>query len=726
VRKRVPELFYKDRTKEIIKANFLPWQLVARDPREGIHRLINRIVSFTDEVDAEAQYIESMFFPDACDLTEPYIAYRIPFGTPESITVSGETLTTFFEEALTIDDFLAGPPDIYASGGVFNAPHHLSLSMSGSSELYLVGESGAIYSYNLISGESGTIRAPSEPSIVEMEVIIDDTHRSFLVQKSGQGLPTDIEVITQSGISLPITVNTDPGAYNPEFDRDNDGIIGEYERSLALRAYGAKQQTSTLAEWNVIGWCDIDDDGYISDRDIAQVMHSVPSFTPEAYASVTVSGAYKGSATLRYRIEQEYSTTVIADVVGSRPLYVVPESLKNFRSLSYDSKTRIYYAVESDGVTLYALKVHPTLGTVVATSIINVPLWGNATIRDIDLCDGMLYVLISDDTETKIAIAYVRDEYTLECSEVARVACTFPNPVTMLGVGSDGAVVVSDGDHLYELIPQRWRYIVINNETYLSQYPGDTVYVGDKPYTVYPYSIFNNFDSFAYSLGLERPYGRDNHWMRNAIFDFFIHRQGNSALGATYGIIRSLGELPVTYRNSSYTFVSPNVFASGEFFINNENAEITATESGSVITTGTCTIVTADWHVFQVLRGNEKITISGKVYDGNGDLVSDSYTIVIPSGEAYETSPVQIYQYDDISFLESRGLITSGQPSHELIKLVTERVLSEPTIWKNAYTGRTPIRMLRLGVKPVLETMMDYSYVVENYCGTDAEEEIIV
>jgi hypothetical protein len=356
-----------------------------------MHRLINRIVAFTEEVDAEAQYVESMFFPDACDLTEPFLAYRIPFGTPEAITSSGEPLTNRFRPALTMDNLLAGPPDLYALGGVFDAPPHLSLSLNGSTELYLVAESGAIYAYNLISSALTTIQEPQEQPQIEAEIIVDDTHRSFIIPTRHDGTPTAIEVYTPSGTALPITVITDPGVYNPDFDRDGDGIIGEYERSLTLRAYGARQETSTLAEWNVIGWCDIDEDGYISDRDLAHIMHSIPSFDPNAYAAVTITNTYKGSATLRYTLDQEYPTTVIADVVGSRPLYTIPDALKHFPALTYDSKTGIYYAVETDRITLYALKVHPTLGTITATSMINTPLWGDATIRDIDLCDGILY-----------------------------------------------------------------------------------------------------------------------------------------------------------------------------------------------------------------------------------------------------------------------------------------------------------------------------------------------
>lgn len=716
---RVPEpaLYYRPQTKDIVNRTFQPWQLIVRDQREGLHRLINRIVSLADELHSEARYIESMFFPDSCDMSEPYeVSTFVPARLPEQIRVNGTPLTELYPEASSLDEFLAGLPTHYRTHHTVTTVAHDSLSMTHSDAVYLVGASGAVYCYNARTDTESMLRTPDMPQTETMRVVVDD-HRTFLITKPA----SNVAVTTPSGAALPFSLNTTPGNYNPDFDVDGDGVIGEYERSLVAQAYGARMEDVSLATWNQIGWCDIDGDGYVSDRDVTIVHTSIPSFDPTAFAAVSIGSTYRGEAIITYVVQTDVQYTAIADVLGSNPQYKVPDALRACRALSYDATTDVYYVVDN-ATTLRAVKLHPTLGNVLNDSLLHVPLWVSGEIMDVDVCGGFLYVLMSDGTQHMIGTAFIHGEYVAGVDATAPLECPFAP--RMLGVGSDGLVVVSDGTTLGIVYATRERYIAIENSTYVSAaISGEVVDTEGTPLAVVPHKIFNNFDSFAYSLGILRPPGRDNWWMREAIYDFFRHRQGNHPIGITYHTMRGCGVIPDTYYSYPRVVTSPVQFALDQPMVANGMPMTVTSGAPYRISADGIVCETAEGMHFVVIELSGECTISGSVYDGNGDLRGDSFTISVPDGVPYESAPIHCVQGDDRRVLSTLGYYSGDVPTQVLLDLMCTRAQSEPTVWKNAIPGRTPVKALRASVDPVVPTVYAEDYMRAYF---QPDDEVIV
>jgi hypothetical protein len=68
MRRRSIDFSYKQRTSDIVRSVYEPWQLTYRDAREGVHRLVNTVVSVSDEFDNEIKEIENLFFIDHIDI----------------------------------------------------------------------------------------------------------------------------------------------------------------------------------------------------------------------------------------------------------------------------------------------------------------------------------------------------------------------------------------------------------------------------------------------------------------------------------------------------------------------------------------------------------------------------------------------------------------------------------------------------------------------------------
>ena len=709
MRKRTPDLYYREQTGALVKRIFQPWQLIVRDPREGFHRLLNRIVSLAQDLDEEARYVESMFFPDSCDLSEPYKAVTFhPPRKASEVLIDGVPLTERYPEAASIDEFLAGTPSVYRERSTVSVPVHQSLSMTHTSSIYLLAESGAVYSYSLIDNSLSTIREPSAATRVDREIIISSTSRTFLIYDEN---PTDITVEAENGTELPITILTDRGNYNPDFDPDGDGVIGEYERQLIQQAYGMRAEATPLDVWNKIGWCDIDEDGFISEADIAHVTSYLNSFDPTATAAVTVIGAYRGLATLSYKLSAGQPLRVFADVLGDRPEYDVPDELSSCLAVTYDRVTDLYYVVDTE-TQLRAVRTHPVLKSVVSDQLIHVPLTASGSIMDIDLCDGTLYALIKDGNDFFIASTNVRGEYVEELTDTAPVETSVSN-LSMIGAGSDGVIVASNGSTLAILLPTLQRSIEVDGRVYLNECSG-SVYTDTNgaSLTAIPHYIFNNFDSFAYSLGILRPPGRDNFWMRDAIYDFFRHRQGNTAIGMTYGIMRETGVIPASYYSLPVVRRTPNRYNLDRMLtINGEIATVTSGETVWIITTSSIQMETPDGQVYVIYSGSGSLLVSGSVYDGNGDLISDVAILTLPSGIPYTDAPVRIAQFDGWPYLEEHALISGNVPTDALIDAVVNYEQTEPTIWANATTSVTPVAALRVSVDPVMSTTFGDEYI---------------
>ena len=71
------DLSYKERSQEIIDNIYDPWQLPRKNRRDVVHSIANRVVSLTQELGSEINYVQNMFFPDMMDINEEWLVYEI-------------------------------------------------------------------------------------------------------------------------------------------------------------------------------------------------------------------------------------------------------------------------------------------------------------------------------------------------------------------------------------------------------------------------------------------------------------------------------------------------------------------------------------------------------------------------------------------------------------------------------------------------------------------------
>ena len=721
MRRQTIDFSYKNRTASIVDDSFDPWQLTKKDPREGVHRLVNEIVSSIQEMDTEADYIERMFFPEKMDLSEPWVMFSsYPEHPLEELYISGELSTDLVDVVVTIDDFLAGGIDYLNREFIISGvPWAESIRANDIDHLYMLG-SGYITEYNLQNQSFTKSGQVDITSTTLNNFYADIEHPVYSIREDFR---EETVAVTISGRPVPYTMELASdmtGVWVDEYDINLDGYIGDYERSRIESSMGVSQQEVSPSVWALYDWMDVNKDGTISQSDYNAIMTSVTSAAPDVTAIIKVPRSVVGAVTVAYDRMLPRSKHLYR--WGDRYERLSDlDKLYGFASkLAYDIHTGVYFGINSDGTELRAYKYDRTNNEVVSDLLVHVERWSkDCLLIDLDTADGFLYVLVSDNTTTKLFYGDIWKEAVYDLPDSAIISSLNNQTPTAMTTTMDGYFAIMVGDTIQVFSQGIDKAMSINGIGYFGRrYP--LTLKDSTPLKTIPSYIFNSFDSFAYSaMGIERPLGCDNLQMRKLIMDFWKHSQGNDKIGMNFGMMREFG-----YENED-TIVSGTVYHlpaeltySGtppeeewNLYINGYPMDVTpivsgesyllSGEPGTLFLIGGTEIIPEE----SVTTLYNSLRIEGYFIDGNDDIDRYIYTIPIASGKT--TPDIMVRTYGDPAFLEDVGYTVSGEPVQALIDIVFEAESTNPFVYNNIITNRTPMDSNRISQEPILETVYD-------------------
>jgi len=722
MRRQTPDLTYKDRTASIVEDHFDLWQLTRRDPRDGTHRLVNTIVSLIEELDVEADYIERMFIPDRMDLSEPWVMYHsYPEYPMADLYISGQIASGTVSLVTSIDDFLAGDIDEldheFTISGTPYAESILAISMD---QIFLLG-SGIITEYDLQDQEyvsSGEVDYTIE---VIRTFYADKDHPVFPIREDFREDSLTVEISGQV-VSYELEMAEDmTGSWNDEFDVNKDGYIGDYERGIIEASMGVSQQQVSPTVWETYDWMDVNKDGTISESDYNAVMTSVTSAAPDVTGVVKVPRSVIGALEVSYDKKLPISKHLFRSGNSYSRLTDLDTIYDSFSKVTYDTKTDVYYGINSDGTELRVFKYDALNDSIVNDLLVLVNRWDHdCVLIDLDAVDGFLYVLASDSSTTKMFYGNIWGEATYRLpNEVDIPDLDGETPIAMTSM-ENGYFVILVGNTLKVFSPVRDKAIDLEGVGYFNKRYDLELEDGTNLKTI-PSYIFNSFDSFAYSaMGLSRPPGCDNFQMRKLIMDFWQHPPGNDKLGMNFGIMRELGLVnddtivsgTVYHLPAELTYSGEPPDNSWDLIINDcpmsaiEQSDGSYMLSGSI---GTLTLINGD----ELIPGEtvttvyDSLVIEGYFLDGNNDVNYLSHTLDIDKGK--HTPDISVRTYGDMNFLEDVGYVVSGEPIQEFIDIVFDAEDTNPFVYGNAVTNQTPMDSNRVSDDPVMYTIYDVS-----------------
>lgn len=714
MRRITPDFSYKKRTREIVERNFDAWQLVRRDPREGLHRYLNEVVSFSDELDREITHVENLFFPDAMDLGEEWVIYgTFPRVAEDDLYISGEPISSYLPRALTIDEFIGGEfdmlvPHLTVSGEVFPETEVPDSIVAQTIDHVFLTYGPTVVAYNPKEEQTRYTLPIGTTLSGEVVLYADRLTRNFAIWED---LDFDSLVLldSESGevpFSLIRAEDTD-GYWDSAFDANGDGIIGEYEKNLldSVRRTGTYDHDPD--DWDRIKWADVDGDGYIGDADYRYVSRFFTSMAPGMKAVLEVHAGYAGAFTLHYN----HKTPQLVRICRFGKLYETimdDNSLsEDYAGMAQDSHTGIWYAIRADGTAVYALRLNAERNGILAANELHVPIPdSDCRFIDLDIWNGYLYVLVSCDSGYRVYFADIWQDFVEELPSYLRVEFNAGFVPERMSVSRDGYFVFAAASCLELYVPKRDKYAVINDELFMNRRYEMTTAAGD-PVVAVPTMVFNNWDSFIYSIGIERPWGCDNQRVKDIIYDFFRYPQGNDRTGMNYGLMRDLGYLNTRLMLSSPSYILPErIDLSYPLYMDDE--EVTVLESGIPwVLSGQAGVF--DLYDESILRPHldclstlEPFVLRAYFYDREGDSVEVEHTVAIETGDP--EPPFEIHTYGERDFLEDRGFLVSGEPTDELIEIVAYYEENSPYRYGNAITDMTSTQIRRPSAQPIVPT----------------------
>jgi len=714
MRRTNPDFGYKDETRSLVNVNFEPWQLIHRDEREGIHRWLNRLVSYSLDIDTEMSYVERMFFPEQCDINEPWVVYRTDPDLPLSdISISGEPASTVITLADSMDEFLAGPftnlqDHLYMSGETA----YLSLMSENIANIHMIPVMSGIaeYTADMLESTFATKSDNDTSQYYEVEAILDTTNHAIILTDDIDKESLSVKI---GGVNISYTLYQPEdfsGRFMDQFDADNNGYIGEYEHRLLTGILGMRMSDMGIDDWNEISWADVDGDGHISEQDYTVIMSSIPSVRSDVKSVVFASPMAKGIVTARYKLRSSIPSIIYSDDGVPSVLYQTDTLSELYDAIAYDSRYDIYYVISNNNTQLHAITYNKVLDTVTGTSLILCQRPSSAhLLLDMDIYDGYLFVLVSDGTTHQIVYGDIWSEYLEELKYTADIRFNRQFTPVMLSIGNDGGFIVGDGKSLIHLKSEMDRCIEVNGSAFFNQRRNDLTNLSGEVVTAVPHYVFNNLDSFAYSIGIRRPWGKDNIWMRKAIRDFYRHRQGLDAIGASYGITRELGFANKTVVPSGHVYyLDASIDTSGDIAINDTPVNVIDDTNDCVTLSGDGEYhsITSQRYLNVYHTSDYTLTLSGSFEDGDGYYVPCVYTLDILSG--IRVPDIRVRSFDERDYLINHGYMDiSGTPSSELISFVHKYEQSEPGIYRNAVTNITETDQVRFSPNPVIITSYD-------------------
>lgn len=734
MRRKQLDFSYQERTANLIEEHYSSWELTYRDEREGFHRFLNRVVCISDELEKEVKYIENMFFPEQMDLSEEWVLYRTePATSADNVYISGQVISDVLTLADSTDELISYYMDVLIHRNTVSGivPTVESLTAVNASQTFVLG-SGYVWTLDLVNGiatSSGQVDVIDE---VEHEVIFDSISRAYRITE--EYLPESVEVVDNvgSGIPFSLTSTTDlTGAWNPEFDVNNDGIIDEYEKTIVEQLYGRSMEDLTPEEWVHADWADVNKDGKITEVDYRAVMSSYPSASSDTYGIIKVPITVIGQFIVKYIPDNRQVKSIHTLKDGYVEVLSQTELYKYTDKITYDDNTGIYYGIinETDGKEIRAFTYDSELDNIKGDILLLPNFWNSdCYIEDLDVASGHLFLLVTDNISYKLLYGDIWKEYT----EAIDLSCLIELPSEFrpnhIAATEDGYIILCEGDRIEVFKPIRDRYAEIDGVTYTNR---KRTYQREDgtDYTTVPHYVFNNFDSFAYSFGIERPWGSDNMTMRKLIMDFYKHQQGHDKIGVNYGIMRELGYENDTIAVSGLAYTLPaELSTSGYVYVNDILMDINDYDgtnwvlSGSIgsilVREGTQIVPDAS-----IVSAYDILSIDGYYFDGNGDVINVIQDVEIHSGTS--GMPITVATMADLPYLSSIGIYVSGEPTSGLIETIETAEDESPYIYRNAKPDVSLVDIYRLSEAPLAPTSYEpnvlISGIIDNYNDTEIE-----
>ena len=711
MRRKNIDLSYKERTKDIVESYFDRWQLITKDEREGMHRYINNIVSISQEFSKEATYIESMFFPNLMDLTEEYILYT----TKENIEIgelyySGDLVTNTLRNANSIDDLIAGTYDDFIHITDYSGlPSIIGISAKSIEEVYIYN-SGIVYNVDIANNNITNYNTINYKDITNDFIYVDTNNYLFPITEAF--IESSIVVSNESGDLFSFDVYDSSnlsGNWVDKYDYDNNGIIWRPEKVLLDSSKGVSAGDMLPEDWLNIAWMDSDNDGIIGSNDYNKVINAYPSTSPDIFGFIEMDRTNPGKYNMAYEKNIDKPVTILP---GNSNYTIITNTntvlSDNGNHLTYDPELEVYYSIHTDNKLLKAFTYNDILNTITGTSYIAINYWNSSCyICGLDIHAGYIFVLVTDGIDYRIYYGDTHNIYIEELIDYAVISFTDFSP-TILRVANDDYFILSDETIIKVFKPIRDKFLNINNKI-VSNKVKDIKLEDDTDCTIIPSYVFNSFDSFAYSLGMDRPYGHDNYDFRERINDFYMHPHDNSLIGLNYGIIRELGFDNTQILTDDILYQMYNeMIPSGDITVNNNNMLISnITDDGFTISGE---IGSINIYSNKTFTPDSEISSNYSVLEVDGwFLDNDDYPInIIETLEITKTSgeiQVEVSSLSDVDYLGDIGYYVSGEPTTEFRNMIETYENDSPFIYGNMLVNTMDPSRVRISETPITPTI---------------------
>lgn len=705
------DLSYKKTTADIVKKHFFPWQNTYKNI-DLSHELINLVHSICLELVNEAKYVEAMYMPDVMDVNEEWLVYELyTTESVDNLKIDGIAFTEKLQKASSIDEFIAGPYDLYKEVSSESTTDTIIHIANYNFQKYILTPS-LLRIDNALKLTRTNINIYNEETIT-INKYIDYNHRDI-----GLDVVPDLSTLSVTIDDIDthynLTVCDSKIEFNEELDLNGDGIISNYELMILDQIRGKSKYDLELEQWKTIMWADINNNGVIDENDYRYISMHVGSTIEEYKAFITLPANSIGQCVITYKPQTPKAKFIIPTEQIQKIIQETDTVGQLVDKITLDHATNIYYGINYTNNALYAITLYDNFDVKTYSRLnINTELQDHRLI-DCALFNGYLFVLTKYEDKYYIISGDARLEYLEYIDHKATI--TLNNTYDIIGfyIDDSGSFYLYTSNRVIAIKAYRNKYVSINNKIY-TNIKYNITDGNNKAVKILPWNIFNSFDAIAYNFGLTRPYGINNISMKKLIFDIWKHRTENNAIGINYGLKRALG-FENTY-NSYYEvgYKLPSVIDTTSVIkINNNIAQVTDNSSYKTLST-----IEGDFKLYDdmtlIVPENiydlyNEINISGMFYNLNGYTQPLDYDIVLKDKHTYPD--IEIYTINDELYKQNSIYPYTEEDISDIISSMEEE---NPYILKNIIIDATPIHGARIPAKPILPIKFNPSVDTSNY-----------
>lgn len=698
MRRKNPDFSYKPETLEIINRYFEPWQLSVKDAREGFHTLLNRVVSLSNEVDHELDYITNKFLITRMDLAEEYVLYKTK--ETELYLSNGNKLEV--NKAENIDNLVSGDFDLMEIESEYMLDYIPKDIVGETRDNIYTFDGNNIRRHNLESGASYILESFTDNPV--KEILNSDIRKNHLTLF--KEIDQDSIKIMLGETKIPyklITQETSP-LYNSAIDDDEDGVISYQDIQKIKEAIGKKKSDD---DWDKYSRFDILGKGVITEKTYEAASKLLFAISPGIWGVIFVSENFIGVLDVYYNHKVEKPVSIQIMNNDYILYYATPEMRKYVDYYIYDEVSDLYAGYKNQELLLFRMKDNNITGYY----SVNMPYINNSyRIYDLDFENGLLMILYGNDIERWFGYLDVRAEYITKLDHYFKLDILI-NSITYL---PENRMVSIKDNVLYILKPKRNRSFSIDGYTYYNL--NHTVYKENLTERVYlvPHFIFNSFDAFAFNIGIDRPLGYNNVQFRELIYDWAKYPQSNSRRGMIYGITRDLGFLnaDITFRS---TYAMHNkVYLENEINVNGEILKtLKISEDYTLYTKDTMKlhIYNSQYIKIENIDTSKGISITAKFYDYNENLHILTDTIKIEPGKLPVN--IDVMDHGNIDYMLKHNYLNPDKSStNELISIINELDYTHPAIYRNLEMDRTVYDSIRIPEKCYNPTIYNKNVII--------------